>query len=70
MAMRITMTTLVKHDGRIYHQADALTVDDELGKYFCACGWATSEDAPTGRAPEHVQLEVQSTQHKLRTEIK
>ncbi len=64
------MKTLVKHDGRTYHQDDALTVDDDLGKYFCACGWAASGDAPKGRATGHVELEVQSAQHKSLTEIR
>jgi hypothetical protein len=68
--MRITMTTLVKHDGRVYQEGDALTIDDGLGKYFCACGWATSSDANTGASPSHVELNVQSAQHKSRTEIK
>lgn len=69
--MRITMTDLVKHDGRTYHKGDTLTVDDEIGKYFRACGWAsTAGDPPIAPEPGHVELEVQSAKHLSRTEIK
>jgi len=71
--VRITITEkLIKHDGRQYHGGDSMTVDDELGEYFVKNGWASRADGSTeAKAPaEHVELEVQSTRHAMKAEVK
>jgi len=71
--MRIEMTCLVKHGGRVYHANDVVTVDDELGGYLCGCGWATRIDGPQPErigTPPHVELEVQSIRHDTATEVR
>lgn len=64
--MRVEMLRAVKHDGRAYEQGDAISVERELGEYFCACGWAkdlehTVSTAEPSVAP--VELKVQSAKH-------
>jgi hypothetical protein len=64
--MRVELLRAVKHDGRTYAQGDAITVERELGEYFCASGWAkdlanTISTAEPSVAP--VELKVQSAKH-------
>jgi hypothetical protein len=64
--MRIELLKTVKHDGRTYTQTDVLTVDDDLGKYFCENGWAKdlANVVPTAEpSTAPVELKVQSTKH-------
>ena len=67
--MRIEFTRTVKHNGLIYTKGDLVTVDDGLGTYFLACGWATDVTGVTVTADvSPVVLDVQSAVHK--TEVK
>lgn len=42
--MRIECLTNFKHGRRDYTKDDQITVDDELGAYFCTAGWAKDLD--------------------------
>ena len=63
--MRIELARTVKHDGRIYTKGDVITVDEGLGTYYLACGWATEPgETPNQSATAPVVLDVQSAVHK------
>lgn len=71
--MRIELIRTVKHGGHTYTQGDVITADAGLGTYFCSCGWAkdVTGQVPTAQAAtEPVTLDVHSTSHKTKAELK
>lgn len=62
---RIRIDDSFRHDGRPYTADDEITVDADLGEYFCKNGWASRLDGDGPAAdpvPDDVTLEVQNGQ--------
>ena len=69
--MRIEALTEFLHGRERYMQGDVRTVADDLGAYFCQCGWAKDLDGnvETGNpGPTDVILAPDSVVHGLNTE--
>ena len=48
--MKIEILEKIMHERDLFEQGDIRTVPDEIGEYFCSCGWAKDIDGstPTG----------------------
>jgi hypothetical protein len=57
--MKITCLTTFLHGRDRYEKDDVRTVDDELGAYFVANGWASAGGEPVAPAHGPVTLAVQ-----------
>lgn len=69
--MRVEALTRFKHGRETWEHGDIRTVADDLGTYFCDCGWAKDLDGniPTGSpGPTDVILTPASVVHGLETE--
>jgi len=42
--MKIEILEKVMHEREVFEEGDMRTVPDELGRYFCECGWAKDVD--------------------------
>lgn len=66
--MKIEMLEKVMHGREVFEAGDVRTVADDLGEYFCSCGWAKDVDGnvETGeRNTTAAVLAPDSVAHKL-----
>ena len=71
--MRVEITEQnLKDAGHDLVKGDRITVDDELGKYWCSLGWAKDTSGKVKSAPRKpgvATLEVQSSKAGARSRI-
>lgn len=66
--MKVEILEDVRHGRELFVKGDRRTVDDDVGTYFCALGWAKDIDGAveTGlRNTAEVVLTPDSVSHKL-----
>lgn len=66
--MKIELLEKVLHGRDKFEAGDVRTVDDDLGAYFCAAGWAKDLDGNVETVPHqknHKVLVPDSVAHKL-----
>jgi hypothetical protein len=58
--MKIEMLEKVLHGRDVFEAGDVRTVPDDLGAYFCSCGWAKDSDGnvETAARDTHAQRVV------------
>ena len=65
--MKIEVLEKILHEREVFEAGETRVVDDALGKYFCANGWAKDADGnvPTGERDvnRRVTLNVDNTRH-------
>lgn len=52
--MKIEMLEKVLHGRDVFEAGDVRTVPDDVGAYFCACGWAKDVDGNVETAERDV----------------
>lgn len=52
--MKIEVLEKVLHGREVFEAGDVRTVPDDLGAYFCSCGWAKDVDGNVATAERDV----------------